>query len=198
MGLHSRDSTRLRLALLFGHNHPSVRSQKQTCMRDACIAWRPFCNTYKYYCASSIMHVVICSLPVPEATSLSACQAAECLSIWTRTWHIVLISQSGRQGNDAEIRYHCKALLAATGSSGGSITVPVWPGLACCRISDNTVSVVLARPLAYRDHKAAIAPIRRGSQSWKRVHPQIAFLLLSACICGRSEQAFTSTLLIHG
>lgn len=35
----------------------------------------------------------------------------ECLSIWTSIWHIALISQFGRQGNDAEIRYHYKTLL---------------------------------------------------------------------------------------
>jgi hypothetical protein len=156
------------------------------------------------------MHSVAASFVILPGYSQSQKQQAslhsrlrERLSILTSMWHTILISQSGRQGNGVEIRYHYSIKCCRCWSSGGSFTAPrlAWPGLAhsrYCRISDYTVSVVLARPLAYRDHKAAIAPIRRGSQSWKRVQPQIAFLLLSACICGRSSQAFTSTLLIHG
>lgn len=77
-------------------------------MRDACIyiAWRPFCNTY-------YTKLIPGFPPVPETTSLSAsyldsgsaCQSGQAPGT------SLLISQSGRQGNDAEIRYHYKALL---------------------------------------------------------------------------------------
>lgn len=108
--LHSRDSTRL---ILFGQNHPSGHSQKQTCMRDACIARRPFCNTTKGF-------------QFPEATSLPACWTTERLSIWTGIWHIILISQSGPQGNGGEIRYHCEALLAEWRQLHGPSYGLVW------------------------------------------------------------------------